>query len=153
MRRVMFSLSPFESSLLDVPRAHRDPICSLIEALSVVALATERPIRHSTTALLLDAQQCGIGLVRTRLPHRDATHFIISEASRMNNANAVFVVTTRPQQTVQFTDGDDFLSMFQLFTHAGITLTEWVVLGQGGLYCPRALTDIPSHWATRPHHR
>lgn len=149
----MFSLSPFESSLLDVPRAHRDPICSLIEALSVVSLATERPIRHSTTALLLDAQQCGIGLIRTRLPHRDATHFIISEASRMNSVRAVFVVTTRPQQTVQFTDGDDYLSMLQLFTHAGIALTEWVVLGHGGLYCPRAMTDIPSQWTKQPRHR
>jgi hypothetical protein len=149
----MFALSPFESTLLDVPRAHVDPICSLIEALSVVALATERPLQHSTTALLLDARRCGVGLVRTRASHCDATHFIIGEASRVENVHAVFIATTRPQQTVQFADGDDYLSMVHLLSHAGISLTEWVVLGRGGLYCPRALTDLPSQWPTPPYLR
>ena len=144
----MFTASPFPSTLLDVPRAHIDPIHSLLEALSVVALSIERPLHHSMTALVCNSQRCGVGLIRTRLPFHHAVHHVISEASHIPDAQAVVLVTTRPQPTVEYVDGDDFLLASQLFTHAGITLIEWVVLGRGGMYCPRVLTDEPSRWTT-----
>lgn len=144
----MFASSPFTSTLLDIPRAHIDPIDTLVEALSVVALATERPLCQSTTSLFLDSQRRGIGLTRTYKHSRDAVHHIISEASRVHMVESVFVVSTRPRHTVEYADGDQFLAMTQLFSHAGITLVDWVVIGRGGLYCPRSLTDTPSPWAT-----
>ena len=144
----MFTASPFPSTLLDVPRAHIDPIDSLLEALSVVALSIERPLQHSMTALVCNSQRCGVGLIRTRRPFHHAVHHVISEASHIPDARAVVLVTTRPQSTVEYVDGDNFLLASQLFTHAGITLIEWVVLGRGGMYCPRVLTDEPSRWTT-----
>lgn len=144
----MFALSPFNSTLLDVPRAHVDPIHSLVEALSVIALAVERPLHDSITALLLDAHHRGISLIKTSKPLRNAAHLIIGEASQLQTAQYVVLATTRPRQSVAFADGDDYLAITQLFSHAGIPLIEWVVLGRGGLYCPRSLTDMPSRWNT-----
>lgn len=152
MRRVMFATSSFTSTLLDIPRAHIDPIDSLIEALSVVAMTTERPLRQSTTSLFLDSERRGVGLSRTYKQSRDAVHHVISEASRLHtrlqNVESVVVVSTRDRHTVEYADGDEFLSMTQLLSHAGITLVEWVVIGRGGVYCPRSLTDAPSLWVT-----
>lgn len=142
----MFSATPFPLTLLDVPRAHIDPIHSLLEALSVVALSLERPRHHSLTALVCNSHMCGVGLVRTHAPFRHALHRIISDASQIADARAVVLVTTRPGATVAFEDGDDYVSASQLFAHAGITLVEWVVIGRGGMYCPRVLTDEPSRW-------
>lgn len=143
----MFTASPFPSTLLEVPRAHIDPIRSLAEALSVVALAVERPLRNSITALILNSHKCGVGLIRTHFPHRTAMHHIISEASQIPDSQCVVLVTTRPRSTVEYIDGDDFMFASQLFAHAGLTLIEWVVLGRGGMYCPRVVTDEPSRWS------
>jgi hypothetical protein len=30
---------------------------------------------------------------------------------------------------------------------AGFELIDWVVVGSGGLYCPRSLTDAPDPWS------
>lgn len=133
----MFALSTFQSTLLDVPRAHLDPIDSLLEALSVLALAVERPLQDSTTAVLLDTHRRGVSLIRTRQPLRDAAHLIIGEASRIGNVQYVVVVSERSHSSTAPADLDDYRAISQLFSHAGISLIEWVVLGRGGLYCPR----------------
>lgn len=142
----MFSSAPFSTTLLDVPRAHIDPIRSLLEALSVVALSIQRPLDHSLTALLLNAEWCGVGLERTCRSFRPAMHHVISAASEVPNVQFAVLASTRPRSTVQYVDGDNFLFASQLFAHAGITLVEWVILGRGGMYCPRVLTDEPSRW-------
>ena len=32
--------------------------------------------------------------------------------------------------------------------NAGLQLLDWVVIGRGGLYCPRSIAGMPDPWST-----
>ena len=122
------------ASLLDIPRPFIDPIDSLVEAVGIVSLAIERPIRHCTYALVLDAQRRGLGLLHAGPVSLITAHFLIGRISEIPAAESVMLVTTRTDTCVQPGD-EELLQMLQhTFSHAGITLLDWVSVGRGGLY-------------------
>lgn len=140
----------FNASLLDVPRPFIDPIRSLLEAVGVTSLVVPRPLQDRTFALVLDSQRRGLGIVQASAISLVAAHFLIGQLSNIPEAASVVLVSTRTHSCVQPDDVELLSLLTATFQHAGVALLDWVVLGRGGHYCPRSLTDAPDPWATSP---
>ncbi len=138
------------SSLLDVPRPFIDPIHSLLEAVGVASLVVQRPLRDRTYALVLDIQQRGLGLLQANTISLVSAHYLIGRLSHIPDAHSVVLISTRASSCMQAGDQDLLPLLATTFHHAGITLLDWVVMGRGGHYCPRSLTNVPDPWAPSP---
>ena len=138
----------FSSSLVDVPRPFIDPVHSLIEALGVANLVFQRPRRSSTVVLTLDAQQRGLQLNRFNPLSPRVFHDIVADVSHLNHAHSVVVFSSRTTTPIDITDLELFDIGNTVFASAGLRWLDWVVIGVGGLYCPRTLLDQPDPWAT-----
>lgn len=138
--------SVFTSSVLDVPRPLVDPITSLVEALSVISLAMQRPRTSSTVVLALDKHRCGLHLFRMNSITPTSFHHIVRECSTIPFVDGVVVVSHR--RTRPFSESDESLLFVGTRTlrAAGIHLIDWVVVGAGGMYCPRSLCGVPDPW-------
>lgn len=136
----------FASTLLDVPRPYIDPIYSLVEALGVACLALRRPVVDSTITLVLDSQRRGIHLFPSTPLTQSTMHHIIGHVSSVPNAHGVVVISTRTTTPISPQDTTLLLHTTRACQSAGFELIDWVVLGSGGLYCPRSLTDAPDPW-------
>lgn len=138
--------SVFTSSVIDVPRPLVDPITSLVEALSVVSLALQRPRTSSTVVLVLDRHRRGLHLFRSNPMTPTSFHHIVRECSTIPSVDGVVVVSHR--DTRPFSELDESLLFTGAHTlwAAGIHLIDWVVVGAGGMYCPRSLCGAPDPW-------
>jgi hypothetical protein len=134
------------SSILDVPRPLVDPITSLLDALSVVSLSLRRPRRNDTVVLALDAQRRGLHLFRSLPMCTNALHHIVNQCSVVSGIHSVVITSVRPTSPLLATDQQLLVSARHTLSAAGIDLIDWVVLGAGGLYCPRTLCGIPDPW-------
>lgn len=140
----------FDASLLDVPRPFIDPIHSLLEAVGISSLVVQRPLQDRTYALVLDEQRRGLGILQANALSVVSAHFLIGRLSDIPRAHAVVLVSTRTQPCMQPGDQDLLALLNSTFNHAGITIHDWVVMGRGGYYCPRSLTETPDPWAVSP---
>ncbi len=138
---------PFNASLLDVPRPFIDPIHSLLEAVGISSLVVPRPMQDRTFAVVLDAQRRGLGILQSGTTSLVSAHFLIGRLSDIPHAASVVLVSTRTQSCVQPDDVELLALLTATFEHAGVTLLDWVVMGRGGHYCPRSLTDAADPWA------
>lgn len=136
----------FNASLIDVPRPYLDPISSLMEALSVACLAVSRPQRNSTIALLLNSRNMGIGMHLYGPLTHEVVHHIVGDASQLTDVSSVVLVSTRTTSPAQQEDPALLQFMNMVFQNSGLTMFDWVVLGRGGLYCPRSLLNQPDPW-------
>lgn len=132
--------------MIDVPRPFVDPITSLVEALSVIALALQRPMRASTVVLAVDHHMRGIHLFRTTSLSREAFHHIITQSSCVHNSHGVVIASTRTGPPVVSSDAELLRCGQFMLSAAGLRLIDWIVLGAGGLYCPRSLYGLPEPW-------
>lgn len=136
----------FSSSILDVPRPLIDPITSLLDALSVISLALQRPRQNDTVVLALDSQRRGLNLFRTHPVSSETLHRIIGQCSVVPAIHGVVLASIRTTSPLLSTDQQFMFSAQHTLSAAGIELVDWVVLGAGGLYCPRTLSGIPDPW-------
>ncbi len=136
----------FTASLIDVPRPLVDPISCLIEAVGVASLAVRRPLRCGTIIISMNQNGCGQGIIATQPVTRKSAHSLIGLCSGVPNTTRVVLVSTRTQPPINPDDVELLHHLTHLFSTAGITLVDWVVVGYGGLYCPRSLTDMPDPW-------
>lgn len=134
------------SSAFDVPRPLIDPITSLVEALSVVALAVQRPRRNSVIILAVDTHRRGLHMFRSSPLSTLTAHHIVRECSYVPTVNGVIIVshtTSAPRTT---SDESLLVQTQSTLSAAGIHLIDWVVVGAGGMYCPRTLCGQPDPW-------
>ena len=138
------------ASLVDIPRPYVDSIYTLAEALGVASLALEHPLRAHTCALITDQQRRGLGLIRDRALNENTIHDIVGQCSRIPNAHSIVLVSVRTVSPIQYGDIDMLHQCAMEADNAGLQLLDWVIVGRGGLYCPRSITDMPDPWATSP---
>jgi hypothetical protein len=137
----------FASTLLDVPRPYIDPIYSLVESLGIACLALRRPAVDSTITLVLDSERRGIHLFPSTPLTQSTIHHIIGHVSSLPNAHGVVIISTRTTTPIQPHDSTLLIHTTVACRSAGFELIDWVVVGSGGLYCPRSLTDAPDPWS------
>lgn len=137
----------FSSSLVDVPRPYIDPVSSAVEALGVASLVFSRPRQISTIYLVMDAQRRGLHLNRCSELTMKTLHDIVADASRVEGAHNIVLVTSRVSTPIQKGDVNLLDVGRTLFSHAGLHLLDWIVVGCGGLYFPRSLTNAPDPWS------
>lgn len=135
------------ATLIDVPRPFLDPIDSLVEALGVVALAIPRPLRTGTFLLAMDSRRCGLGLIRTDEAAPSVVHNLVGHVCRIPGASRVVIVSLRDRDLIRACDADDLSRQTKVMNDAGLVLHDWVVVGRGGLYCPRSLAGVIDPWA------
>lgn len=140
----------FSSSLVDVPRPFIDPVRSLVEALSIASMVFQRPRICSTVVLALDAQRRGIHLNRFAQLSPTACHDIVADVSYLDSVHSIVVFSSRTTRPLRRGDLELFDVGNTIFSHAGLHWLDWVIVGSGGLYCPRTLLDHPDPWAASP---
>lgn len=149
--------SPFNASLVDVPRPHLDPVSTLQEALAVVALAARHPLGSESVLLQLDRQWRGVALSRIAHPPsvaigdacRALAHDVVARCTDTVDTVHAFIVTFRPDPPMAPDDIESLVHLRSTLDAAGYILIDWVVAGRGGFYCPRILTDASDPWDRR----
>jgi len=136
------------ASLVDIPRPFIDSISSLVESLGVACLALEHPLRANTYALITDQQQRGLGLIRDRPINETTIHNIVGQCSRIPNAHSIVLMSVRTVSPIQYGDVDMLHHCAMVTNNAGLQLFDWVIIGRGGLYCPRSIAGLPDPWST-----
>jgi hypothetical protein len=146
------STAPVPSHL---PRAGVDRITSQQAALSVVAMAIHRPLRHETIALLLDRQHRGSAVVvisGTEAPDDviDVVSRLVSPFAHDGSIGAVVVASVRPGHPgagAGEADIDRWLELSDIVHEAGAELLEWFVIDDA-VTCPRDLLGEPPRWSS-----
>lgn len=134
------------ASLIDVPRPFLDPIDSLVEALGVVSLAVPRPLSDGTIVLTMDPQRRGLGMVRTAVITPAVMHGLVGVVCQIPRAASVVIVSMRARHLIRPSDTDDLAAHSRVLSNAGLSLLDWIVVGRGGLYCPRSIAGDADPW-------
>jgi hypothetical protein len=101
----------------------------------------------STITLVLDNERRGIHLFPSTPLTQSTIHHIIGHVSSLPNAHGVVIISTRTTAPIQPHDLILLVHTTVACQSAGFELIDWVVVGSGGLYCPRSLTDAPDPWS------
>jgi hypothetical protein len=101
----------------------------------------------STITLVLDNERRGIHLFPSTSLTQSTIHHIIGHVSSLPNAHGVVIISTRTTAPIQPHDSTLLVHTTVACRSAGFELIDWVVVGSGGLYCPRSLTDTPDPWS------
>ncbi len=132
------------------PRAGIDPIDCAESALSVIALAIQRPPVAETIALLLDHDQRGVCVTVVSGTERpddaiEVAECLAAAGAQTGRLGALVLATVRPGHGALAGDGDRWLEMSDLTSAAGVELLEWFVIGTD-IHCPRDLLGEPPRW-------
>lgn len=133
---------------IDVPRAHRDPITSATQALSVFALAITRPLRLETLVLMMSRDRHGVGFFALNSGgnlHSLIDH-IVGRCAAENSARAIAIASVRPQQQSHLENGSEWDSARDICQRAGVQLVDWFVIGRHGVHCPRLVAHQSNEW-------
>lgn len=133
---------------VEVPRAHRDPINSATQALSVFSLAITRPLRSETVVLMMNRHHRGVGLfalndggdLRTLIDH------IVGKCAAENTAHAVAIASVRPRGQSQVHYGSEWSTARNICQRAGLQLVEWFIVSRHGVHCPRIFLNQSEVW-------
>ena len=93
------------------------------------------------------AERRGIHLFPSTPLTQSTIHHIIGHVSSLPNAHGVVIISTRTTTPIQPHDSTLLIHTTVACRSAGFELIDWVVVGSGGLYCPRSLTDAPDPWS------
>ena len=64
------------------------------------------------------------------------------------NAHSIVLVSVRTTSPIQYGDVDMLHHCAMVTNNAGLQLLDWVIIGRGGLYCPRSIAGMPDPWST-----
>lgn len=139
-----------------LPRAGLDPIDSAAAA-DLLAHAIQRPFRHETIVLLLDAERRGISVVvvdATSDPDSvvEIVELLASPGVGDGRVGAMVVGTVRSDEGTSSVDaelGHDverWMELSEIADQSGVELIEWFVVGPGGVRCPRDQLGEPPRW-------
>lgn len=136
---------------IDVPRAHRDPITSATQALSVFSLAITRPLRPETLVLMMNHDHRGIGLfaLNNGGDLRSLIDHIVGRCAAEHLARAVAIASVRPQWQSQFHCGNEWTTARDICQRAEVQLIDWFVVGRHGVHCPRIFAHEPGEWRSQ----
>jgi hypothetical protein len=136
-----------------LPRAGVDRISCPDTALTMLLLATHRPIRPETIVILLDDQRRGLAVAvvtDTRRPDDvvEVVECLGRPAAHGGRVGAMIVASVRPGELddeVAAGDVDRWLEISDLAEQAGVELLEWFVIGEE-VTCPRDRLGEPPRW-------
>ena len=136
------------ASLVDIPQPFIDPIDALVEALGIACLSIPRPLTAHTIAIVTDAQRRCIAMMRFPTLTESSIHAIVGHSSLLPDAHSVVLVSVRTTAPISTTDPDLLQRCINIVNNAGLQLLDWAVIGVGGLYCPRSLTESADPWSS-----
>ncbi len=136
------------ASLIDIPQPFIDPIDALVEALGIACLSIPRPLRAHTIAIVTDSQRRCIAMMRFPSLTESSIHAIVGHSSLLPDAHSIVLVSVRTTAPISTTDPDLLHRCTNIVNSAGLQLLDWAVIGVGGLYCPRSLTESADPWST-----
>jgi hypothetical protein len=133
---------------IDVPRAHRDPINSATQALSVFSLAITRPLRPETLVLMMSHDHRGVGLIALNNGGdlRSLIDHIVGKCAAENTARAVAIASVRPHLHSQFHSAIEWTKANEICQRAGVQLVDWFIIGRHGVNRPRIVAHEPDAW-------
>ena len=137
----------FNASLLDIPQPFIDPIGTLVEALGVACLCIPRPRTSQTIALVADSQRRCIAMMTFPPLDNRSIHTIVGRSSILPDAHSIVLVSVRTCAPISTTDPELLEHCARIVEHAGLQLLDWAVIGAGGIYCPRSLTESTDPWS------
>jgi hypothetical protein len=73
-------------------------------------------------------------------------HRIVHECSQVPSVDGIVLTSVRTTQPMSYCDIDTLSNSVNTLSAAGIQLVDWAIIGAGGLYCPRTLTNLPDPW-------
>ncbi|MHB1129961.1 MAG: hypothetical protein ACYC06_07935 [Ilumatobacteraceae bacterium] len=131
-----------------MPRAHRDPINSATQALSVFSLAIARPLRPETLVLMMSHDHRGVGLFALNSAGNlcSLIDHIVGRCATENTARAIAITSVRSQWQSQNQCGDEWVSSRNICQRAGVQLVDWFVVSHHGVHCPRITVHEPATW-------
>ena len=136
------------ASLLDIPRPFIDPIDTLVEALGVACLSIPRPLVPHTVVLIADSQRRCVAMLHCSSLDESSIHRIVGHCAHIPDAHYAILVSVRNTPPISLTDLELLQHCTNVMASAGLQLFDWVVVGAGGLYCPRSLTGSSDPWST-----
>lgn len=133
---------------IDVPRAHRDPINSATQALSVFSLAISRPLRPETFVLMMDRDHRGIGLfaLNSGGDLRSLIDHIVGKCAAENSARALAIASVRLQFQSHPQLATEWTSSREICQRAGVQLVDWFIVGRQRVHRPRIFGDANDEW-------
>lgn len=142
----------FENPLMRaIPRAHRDPLETPLDALLLIMLLLERGAYDETLVLVLDDARRGVGVLRvTGTSDPDSLLGVVdhvAEAIRASpEASALILVSARESSALSVDDLHRWHEADESCADADIDLVEWFVVSNE-ISCPRELCGVPPRWA------
>ncbi len=148
----MFDNAAFDCSpMRAIPRAHRDPLRTPVDALLLIMLLLEPDALDEIMVLVLDDARCGIAVLRVTGTEDPDTLLgvvdCVTEATRASpEAAGVIFVSSRASSAVGVDDLRRWHEADESCADADLDLVEWFVMGEG-VSCPRELCGVPPRWA------
>ncbi|MEY4338598.1 MAG: hypothetical protein RLZ14_448 [Actinomycetota bacterium] len=133
------------------PLASPLPVRNSADALHVLSLAIERPLRAETHSFLLDDHGVGGLLVAVSGTHHASTVLEVVEVmaaagERVEALTGLVVASVRPHGGLESTDEHLWHEASHRARCHGIELIEWFVVGPHGIELPRTLTTESARW-------
>jgi hypothetical protein len=143
----MFDSSPMRA----IPRAHRDPLRTSIDALLLIMLLLDTNAQDETMVFVLDDARRGIGIMRvTGTGDPDSLLGVVdsvAEASQSSpGAAGLILVSARASSAISVDDLRRWHEADESCSDADLDLVEWFVVSTE-VSCPRELCGVAPRWA------
>jgi hypothetical protein len=143
----MFDSSPMRA----IPRAHRDPLRTSVDALLLIMLLLDTDAQDETMVFVLDDARRGIGIMRvTGTGDPDSLLGVVdsvAEASQSSpGAAGLILVSARASSAISVDDLRRWHEADESCSDADLDLVEWFVVSTE-VSCPRELCGVAPRWA------
>lgn len=133
---------------IEVPRAHRDPISSATQALSVFSLAVTRPLRPETLVLMMSEDHRGIGLFAVNSGNDLGLliNDIVGRCAAENSARAIAIASVRPNWQSRSDCAIEWTTASDICERAGVQQVDWFIVGRSRVLRPRTFVHKSDAW-------
>ncbi len=143
----MFDSPPMRA----IPRAHRDPLRTSVDALLLIMLLLDTDAQDETMVFVLDDARRGIGIMRvTGTGDPDSLLGVVdsvAEASQSSpGAAGLILVSARASSAISVDDLRRWHEADESCSDADLDLVEWFVVSTE-VSCPRELCGVAPRWA------
>jgi hypothetical protein len=143
----MFDSPPMRT----IPRAHRDPLRTSVDALLLIMLLLDTDAQDETMVFVLDDARRGIGIMRvTGTGDPDSLLGVVdsvAEASQSSpGAAGLILVSARASSAISVDDLRRWHEADESCSDADLDLIEWFVVSTE-VSCPRELCGVAPRWA------
>lgn len=133
-----------------IPSANQ-PIVSTDQAISLFAAAISHPLTNETVAFLIDGCNRANTIVvvsGTEQPDDviEVAEIMAMTGSRSAELCGLVIASVRSASLLLPGDLDRWWNLQAITDSHGIELVEWIVVGPGGIECPRQLVGEPERW-------